>query len=117
MSDLEKWLATFCRKRRTEPRKYVLDGFDGDFCLVFDCEDDPETPEAAGRCDILYEPLPHRSPDYVADRCRIVSNANKHGVMRMLAALGIQRFNEKAKAAYYELANPLRGTTNAELQA
>lgn len=109
------WLKTFCRQRRTEKQKYVLDGFSPDFVLVFDCEDDPETTEAATTCDILIERTPHTAPagEHVASRFRIVANANKHGVMRMLAAIGIREFPDHVKKAFYELANPLRCQTEA----
>lgn len=110
--DLMTWLGSFCRKRRTEKHHFVLDGFDSEFCVVFDCEDveEPdEYPATIGTCDILIEPLPHRSPDPIADRTCIVSNANKHGVIRFLAALGIRRFKKEVKTAFYELGGPLRG--------
>lgn len=113
MSDLKTWLKTFTKKRRTEKDHFVLDAFSADFCIVFDCEDveDPaEFPETVGKCDILFEPLPHRSHDPLADRIPVVSNANKHGVMRMIAALGISRFGDDVKKAFYDLGNPLRKT-------
>lgn len=99
------WIGRFARKRRTEACHYVLDGFNAEFCIVFDCTictDDPRP----GTCDVLFEPL--RGEDPIAQRFRVVANASKHGVMRMLAAIGIAEFSKETKAAFYELSNPLR---------
>jgi|SRR6185436_18477572 len=88
--ELYEWAKKFCRVRRSEPRKLVFDGFSGEFCLVLDFEDDPETPEAHGTCDILTELLPHRCEDYKASRIRLLANANKADVMRVFAALKLR---------------------------
>jgi len=103
--DFIGWIGRFARKRRTEACHYVLDGFNAEFCIVFDCTictDDPRP----GTCDVLFEPL--RGDDPIAQRFRVVANASKYGVMRMLAAIGIADFSKETKAAFYELSNPLR---------
>lgn len=96
----------FTRPMRGRPTQLILDGFDSWFFIRFDFDEDPETPEAKGTCDILIVPL--RSDDYLADAIRIVWNANKHKVMRFLAAIGIERFDNKVKTAFYASTNPLR---------
>jgi len=103
---LYKFVKTFTRPVRRCPRHLLLDSFDFEFCIVFNFSPSPEDPKADGTCDIHIVPLP--SQDVLADGVRLVANANRHGVMRFLAALGIQRFDDKTKAAFYEMTNPLR---------
>ena len=97
---------SFARPMRCKPTQLILDGFDSEFFIRFDFDDDPDTPEAKGTCDILIASI--RSDDHLAESIRIVANANKFGVMRFLAAIGISRFNDKVKTAFYTSSNPLR---------
>lgn len=99
---------TFTRPMRGRPKQLLLDGFDHEYFIRFDFDECPETPAAKGTCDILISPL--SSDDHVADSIRLVANANKFGVMRFLAAIGIDRFDEKVKTAFYQTSNPLRAT-------
>jgi hypothetical protein len=93
-----EFVRQFTRPMRNCPNHLILDGFSGEWYLVFNFEEDPELdPKYHGTCDIHVVPL--MADDYL--HLRVVENANKHGVMRFLAALGIQRFDEKTKAAYY----------------
>lgn len=104
--ELYGWVKQFTRPMRTRPTHLILDEFDSDFFLMFDFTDDPETPDSFTTCNIAIVPL--HSEDWLADAITVVDNASKHGVMRMMAALGVQRFNEKARTAFYALSNPLR---------
>lgn len=97
---------TFARPIHGRPTQLILDGFDSEFFIRFDFDDDPDTPEAKGTCDILIaSPM---SDDHLAESIRLVANANKFGVMRFLAAIGIGRFNDKVRSAFYATSNPLR---------
>lgn len=97
----------FCRKMRHQEHKFILDGFDSEFYFIFDCEIDPELPSKyRDTCDILLVPI--GSKDSLASAIRIVANANKFGVMRMLTAIGINRFDAKVKKAFYDGLNILR---------
>jgi len=102
---LESWVSTFAKRKRPAQHHYLIDGFDHEFYLLFDF-DECEEAETKGTCDILavlLQPL-----EAQGTKVTLVSNANKHGIMRLLAALGIHRFNEKVKAAFYSLGGPLR---------
>lgn len=102
---LFEWVKRFARPMRCHPRQLTLGEFDHEFFLIFDFE---ESPEATRTCDIKIVGI---WEDYLADCLRIVANANKYGVMRMLAAIGIEKFSDETKAAFYELNNPLRRVT------
>lgn len=98
---------TFTRPMRGRPDHLILDGFDHEYFLMFDFGPDPENPKfREGNCDIELVPLP--ADDFIAESLRLVSNANKFGVMRLLAALGLDRFDDKVKTAFYASSNPLR---------
>lgn len=101
-----EWACRFTRPKRGYPWRRILDGFGADFFIVFDYEDCPEFPNTIGKCDIQIVPL--QSDDYLADAITVVSDADRYGVLRFLAALGISRFDDRVKSAYYELSNPLR---------
>jgi hypothetical protein len=103
------WLKTFARKVRGEPDRFTIDEISSDFYLLLDCttvEEPDEYPETVGKCDIYVVPLNHR--DWEAEKLRVVENANKHGIMRFFAALGIDRFPKKVKCAFYETTSILR---------
>lgn len=104
--NLHDWLRSFTRPMRGHPKQLILDGFSADFFLKFDVEEDQETPESIGTCDIAIVPL--MAADQLADAIHLVSNANKYGVLRLLSALGVQRFNEKTKKAFYGSFSVLR---------
>lgn len=107
--DLIDWIKTFARPKRSRPDQFILDGFGASFYLLLDCTDveEPEQyPQTIGKCDILVVPV--NSDDPPAHSICVVDNANKHGIMRFLAAIGIQRFSDKVKKAFYEGSNPLR---------
>lgn len=93
---------------RGRPQRLILDDFDTSFFITFDFEENPEDPESVGKCDIGVVPLP--CDDILADCVWLIHNANKHGVLRFLAAIGIQRFGEKVKTAFYASTNPLRNS-------
>ncbi len=101
------YVKQFARPMRGRPERLILDGFDSQCFILFDFEADPETPESLGTCDIGVVPL-HCGDYSLDDVIWLVSNAKLHGVMRFLAALGIQRFDDKVKTAFYSMTNPLR---------
>jgi hypothetical protein len=104
---LFKFLKSFTRPVRRRPTHLLLDGFDHEFCILFNFETDPEmTDEQRGTCDIEIVPLP--TNDVVADGVRLVANANRYGVLRFIAAIGVSRFDNKVKTAFYASTNPLR---------
>lgn len=93
-----------CQKRG---ELYFLDGFDEEFYLVFDTTAIEEHPnDGTASIYITRVGEPPRCND--VDHFRIVANANHYGIMRMMAAIGIQRFSEQTKTAYYRINNPLR---------
>lgn len=96
----------FARSMRGRPERFILDGFDHEFYIVFNFEECPESPESVGTCDIHVVPL--AAEDSLAAAIRVVADANKFGVMRFLAAIGIKRFNDRVKSAFYQTSNPLR---------
>lgn len=104
--ELISWVKKFAWRKRPEPNQYILDGFGEAFYIRFDFDDCPDTPASLDTCDILVEPV--NSDDPVANAICLVSNANKHMIMRFLAALGVHRLGNKAVSAYYEMSNPLR---------
>lgn len=103
---LKDMLATFTRPMRGHPSRLILDGFNMDYFILFDVEEDPESPETAGTVNIAVCRL--FAEDKLADSINIVTNANKFGVMRFLAAIGIQHFDQKTKAWFYSLGSVLR---------
>lgn len=104
-----EFVKSFTRPMRGKPLHFILDGFGADCFVLFDFDDvSDEFPETKGTCDILIVPL--ASEDFIADSICLISSANKLGVMRFLAAMGIKRFDAKVKAAFYESSSPLRTT-------
>ena len=101
----------FTRPMRGRPDHLILDEFDCEFFLIFNFEEDPETPASHDTCDIQIVPL--EAEDFLAESIRLVANAKQHDVMRLLAALGVQRFSDKVKTAYYgTVGSPLRGASH-----
>lgn len=103
---LKDIIATFTRPMRGHPTRLILDGFGADFFILFDTEEDPESPSTIGTVNIAVCPL--LADDFLADSICLVMNANKFGVMRFLAAMGISRFDDRVKTAFYQTSNPLR---------
>lgn len=86
-----------CRKREEQysGKKYILDGFDGEFYLIFDatiCEDDPKP----GAVDIILA-KPGEHPNESAFQTRVIADANEHQIKRFLYALGVSRLPEKTR--------------------
>ncbi len=104
--ELIAWVKKFAWRRRPEPNQYILDGFGGSFYIRFDFDDCDDRPTSLDTCDILVERVTDDDP--VAGAICLVNDANKHGIMRFLSALGISQFGDEVKAAYYEMSNPLR---------
>jgi len=103
MHRMHEWLILLgARQQRISRDRYVLDGCDPEFYLIFDTSVDPETPASHGSVDVLVCQLHSDKP------CRIIANAKEHGVMRLLFALGISRFSEQTKQVLYAMSNPLR---------
>lgn len=99
MNKTEEFVKQFCRPLHFHPQQYLLDGFDHEFCIVFDAEHDPEIVESWQTVDICFVPLP--TNDILASKVRIVANADKYRVMRMLSAIGIQRFDDITKTVFF----------------
>lgn len=94
------------KKSRSE--LFYLDGFDREFYLAFDAEECPENPEFKGTCDVYIVPV--GEPPACAARIRLKENCTQVHVFRLLTAMGIERFSETTKTAFYGswMANPLR---------
>jgi hypothetical protein len=107
--ELVNWIKTFARPKRCHPDEFIVDGFGASFYLLLDCtdvEEPEENPETVGKCDILIVPV--MSDDQPAHSICVVDNASKFGIMRFIAALGISRFDDKVKKAFYSMSSPLR---------
>lgn len=98
------WIKPYCTKIRGQ--KGILDGFNSEYFIAFDCEEDPELPKSKNTCDILICPL--LTDDWLANSIRITSNANEITVKRFLFAIDNKNFPEKVKQAMYNRTSPLR---------
>lgn len=97
--ELHQWLRRIgCRPRRH--KRWILDGFDPQFFLEFDLEEGGEI----GTADVLIVDLQEK-----AEPIRIMSDAKRHGIMRLLFAMGVDRFSEQTRKVLYEMSNPLKG--------
>lgn len=106
----EQWIASFTAKKHADRHKYTIDGFDAEFCIVFDCSLDTDNPELSSKtCDILVERITDSE-----ETIRLVADANKHQVMRFIAAIGITRMNDKVKKAFYATTQPVLRTESVE---
>lgn len=104
---MDEFLKTIGARKTPGRALYVIDGFDHGFYLAFDAEDDLESPEFSGTCDVyLAEPGVH--PIEAVNRIRIRANCKQHHVMRLLAAIGIERFSDATKTAFYNWNQVLR---------
>jgi hypothetical protein len=107
MSEFEKWVASFTSRKHLNRQKYTIDRIDPHFCIVLDCSHDTDNPElSANTCDIIIERLTECVSDE-EEPLRLVADADKHGVMRFIAAIGISRFDDKVKSAFYEVTQPV----------
>lgn len=102
-----RFLSGLGARRRHE--EFILDGFDGEFYLIFDTDYDPETPESLGTCDIYIADVGSPPMDS-ARRTRVVANCRRHQVMRFLFALGVERFSEATRKFLYESNSVIRAT-------
>lgn len=100
MSDCFSFVQRFTRPVRGRPRHLLLDSFDFEFCVVFNFDDSPEDPEAAGTCDIQVVHLP--TNDVLADSIRLIANADKGRVIAFLDVLGLDRFSHSVRIAVAE---------------
>lgn len=108
MSDFEKWVSSFTSRKHVNRSKYTIDRIDPAFCIVLDCSIDTDDPDlSANTCDILIE----RNCDS-DESIRLVANATKYGVMRFIAALGLNRFDDRVKNAFYGVTEPILRTDN-----
>lgn len=108
MNDLLKLLAAIATKQRGH--RYIIDGMlhHEDWYIWFDVALDDDDPKP-GTCDIHIQKCGTPISD-AGNGFRMVKNANRHGVLRFLGAIGVSNLPEKARRAYYQFGvmNPLR---------
>ncbi len=105
--DLLKLLQALCTLRN--PHKYIIDGLLNyeDWYLWFDVEFDEDDPKP-GTCDIHIQKC-GTSTSEADSGFRVVADAKYYGVLRFLAAIGVNHLPEKSRKAYYEVnISPLR---------
>lgn len=99
--------------RRTSGR-FILDGFDHEFYLLFDTDEDPDSPDVnPENCDIHLRVVGSHPKDVPGDGTtgfRVVKNARESHVLRFMFALGVHRFSEETRKALYEHNRPVRAT-------
>lgn len=98
--DLLKLLQALCTKRTA--RRYIIDGLLNykNWYIWFDAELDADDPKP-GTCDIHTQKCDTATDDFDSGIC-VVANANRHGVLRFLGAIGVNNLPEKARKAYYD---------------
>lgn len=112
---MESFLTGLGAKRvRSNKDKYFLDGFDHEFYLIFDAEDNPERPDTAGTCNILIS-IPGEPPGDIA--IRLVADCTRHKVMRFMFALGVERFSESTRKFLYANNSVIRTQDQPPTQA
>lgn len=107
MNDLLKLLAAIATKQRGH--RYIIDRLENyeDWYLWFDAELDEENPKP-GTCDIHLQRIGTSTKD-ADDGFRVLADAKYYGVLRFLAAIGVNHLPEKSRKAYYEVnLSPLR---------
>lgn len=102
---LAKFLAVMGCRRRGD--NYILDEFDGEFYLIFDVSEDPETPDATGTCDIYIADV-GAHPSDSQFKTRVVCNCTRFKVMRFMFALGLERFSQPTQRFLYESNSVIR---------
>lgn len=87
------WVKPFCTKIQGDDG--ILDGFDNEFYIRFDCAMDDDNPllgsSLSETCDILIVPVGNLPKDGAI--C-VISNATQFHIAEFLVALGIRRFPE-----------------------
>lgn len=113
MNDLLKLLAAIATKQRGH--RYIIDGLENyeDWYLWFDAELDEENPKH-GTCDIHLQRI-GTSPKDADSGFRVVADAKYYGVLRFLAAIGVNHLPEKSRKAYYN-ANLIIKPTRTEVE-
>jgi len=113
MNDLLKLLAAIATKQRGH--RYIIDGLENyeDWYLWFDVDLDEDDPKP-GTCDIHIQECGTSVKD-ADDGFRVVKDANRYGVLRFLAAIGVSHLPEKSRKAYYN-ANLIIKPTRTEPQ-
>lgn len=92
-----------CRTSNRGKTKYlVLDGFDSEFYLMFDASEDPETPEAKGKVDILVAEI-GSSPHDSETKTRVAINVGAQRLKEFMFALGASRFSEQTQRALFAI--------------
>ena len=102
---LAKFLSNLGARKRGD--KYILDGFDGEFYLIFGVAEDPETPDATGTADIYIADIGSHPQDSET-KTRVVTNDTRYKVLRFMLALGVERFSEVTRQFLYESNRVLR---------
>lgn len=86
--DLTEFLTALgCRKRGD---RYILDGLNGEFYLIFNASDDPETPESLNTCDIIIAPVGSYPLESVG-KMRIATNCGINRILKFLIAIGLDQ--------------------------
>jgi hypothetical protein len=84
------WVKPFCTKVRGDDG--ILDGFDPEFYIRFDCAVDTDNPDNNNTCDILIVPTGNLPKD---GAIRVIANAIKSHIIVFLLALGYCRLPER----------------------
>lgn len=89
------------RRRDTD---FILDGFDNEFYLRFDVAIDQDDPKP-GTCDVYV------LTTMDASGIRILRDVRESQVLRLMFALGVERFSEATRRALYDSNNIIRSRT------
>jgi hypothetical protein len=106
---MDQWLRDLGARKRPWSNvlgghKYILDGIDSEFYLIFDASIDTDNKASDGSVDILIG-----RPGHIEDPpIRIMADAKEPQVKRFLFALGVHRFSDQTKSVLYQMSNPLR---------
>lgn len=105
--ELLKLLQALCTIRSRF--RYVIDGLSNHegWYIWFDVEMDEDNPKP-GTCDIHIQRC-GTATDAADSGFRVVADTKYYGVLRFLAAIGVDHLPEKSRKAYYEVnLSPLR---------
>jgi len=90
---LDKFLIGLgCRRREA---KYILDGLQCNFYLIFDTAIDEDNPKPS-TCDILLCRVGSHPMDY-DNHIRVVADATAHRVVRFMIAIGTENLSEATR--------------------
>lgn len=81
---------------KTRGNWYIMDGFDNGFYICFDFDEAEEAPP--GTCDVIFS----RPGEMVHQGFIFKRNAKFYDVLRVLSAIGIDRFGEQVKEVFYK---------------